>query len=53
MNKGHGKGVDWWTLGVLIYEMLSGIDPFNDDNPMNIYKKILRGRVKFPKRINR
>jgi len=32
LNKGHGKGVDWWTVGVLIFEMLAGIDPFNDSD---------------------
>jgi len=37
LNKGHGKPVDWWTLGILIYEMLAGIDPFNDEDPMAIY----------------
>ena len=37
LNKGHGKGVDWWTLGVLLYEMLIGIDPFNADQPLQIY----------------
>lgn len=47
-NKGHGKGVDWWTLGVIIYEMIAGIDPFNDEDPMSIYKNILKGVVKFP-----
>ena len=36
-NKGHGLGADWWTLGILTYEMLAGIDPFNDDDPMAIY----------------
>lgn len=48
-NKGHGKGVDWWTLGILLYEMIVGIDPFNDDDPMAIYKNILNGALKFPK----
>jgi serine/threonine protein kinase len=37
LNKGHGKPVDWWTLGILIYEMLAGIDPFSDEDPMAIY----------------
>jgi protein kinase A len=44
-NLGHGKPVDWWCLGILIYEMLAGtksnlligIDPFNDEDPMAIY----------------
>ncbi|CAD8100205.1 unnamed protein product [Paramecium sonneborni] len=49
LNKGHGRPVDWWCLGIIIYEMLAGIDPFNDEDPMAIYQKILKGKVKFPK----
>jgi serine/threonine protein kinase len=49
LNKGHGKGVDWWTLGVLIFEMMAGIDPFNDSDPMMIYQNIIRGNLKFPR----
>lgn len=37
LNKGHGKPVDWWTLGIIIYEMLASIDPFSDEDPMAIY----------------
>ncbi len=49
LNKGHGKGVDWWTLGILMYEMMCGHPPFIDDDPMEIYKKILEGKVSFPR----
>jgi len=48
LNKGHGKPVDWWTLGILTYELLVGIDPFSDDDPMMVYQKILKGKIKFP-----
>jgi protein kinase A len=49
LNKGHGKPVDWWTLGILIYEMVTGQPPFCDEDPMGIYQKILAGKVYFPK----
>ena len=48
LNKGHGKPVDWWTLGILIYEMIAGIDPFNDEDTMAIYQKVIKCKVKFP-----
>jgi serine/threonine protein kinase len=47
-SKGHGKAVDWWALGVLIFEMLAGFPPFYDENPFGIYQKILAGRIEFP-----
>merc|ERR1712226_1593740 len=49
LNKGHGKPVDWWTLGILIYEMIVGQPPFCDEDPMGIYQKILAGKIVFPK----
>merc|ERR1711920_762326 len=49
LNKGHGKPVDWWTLGILIYEMIVGYPPFVDEDPMHIYQKILSGKIVFPK----
>ena len=39
--------MDWWTLRVLIYEMHAGLDPFNDEDPMGIYRNILKGKVSF------
>jgi protein kinase X len=47
-SKGHGKPVDWWALGILIYEMLAGYAPFFADDPFGIYQKILAGKIKFP-----
>lgn len=47
-SKGHGKAVDWWALGILIYEMLAGYPPFYDENPFGIYQKILLGKVVLP-----
>merc|ERR1719461_1411576 len=48
-GQGHGKGVDWWTLGILIYEMLASFPPFFDDEPMMTYRKIIQGKFKFPR----
>lgn len=47
LNKGHGKGVDWWTLGIFIFEMLAGEPPFVDDDPMGIYQQVLSGTIEF------
>ena len=32
LKKGYGKAVDWWTLGCIIYEMVTGYPPFNGSN---------------------
>lgn len=45
--------MDWWTLGILIYEMNAGIDPFSDEDPMAIYQKILKGKIKFPRNFDK
>ncbi|KAI8353335.1 camp-dependent protein kinase 7 [Blakeslea trispora] len=47
-SKGYGKAVDWWSLGVLIYEMLAGYPPFFDDDHLKLYEKILACRIKWP-----
>ena len=53
LNKGHGKGVDWWTLGILLYEMMVGRPPFVDDDPMGIYQQVLAGKIRFPRYFDR
>eukprot|EP00457_Paulinella_chromatophora_P001185 gb/GEZN01001187.1/.p1 GENE.gb/GEZN01001187.1/~~gb/GEZN01001187.1/.p1 ORF type:complete len:817 (-),score=181.49 gb/GEZN01001187.1/:268-2718(-) len=47
-GQGHDKSVDWWTLGILIYEMLASYPPFYDDDPMKTYAKIMHGQIAFP-----
>uniref|UniRef100_A0A667I614 Protein kinase X-linked n=1 Tax=Lynx canadensis TaxID=61383 RepID=A0A667I614_LYNCA len=51
-SKGHGRAVDWWALGILIFEMHSGFPPFFDDNPFGIYQKILAGKIDFPRHLD-
>lgn len=53
VNKGHGIPVDWWTLGILLYEMLVGIDPFCDDDPMMIYQKVIKGKINYPRKLDK
>lgn len=44
----HGKAVDWWSLGLMMCEMLFNELPFYDDNPMQMQIKILSEEVTFP-----
>ncbi|OKL56302.1 Serine/threonine-protein kinase nrc-2 [Talaromyces atroroseus] len=45
---GHTSAVDWWTLGILIYEMLYGTTPFKGKNRTTTFSNILRNEVPFP-----
>ncbi|XP_013778363.1 protein kinase DC2-like [Limulus polyphemus] len=51
-SKGHNRAVDWWALGILIYEMLAGYPPFFDENPFAIYEKILVGKIEWPRHVD-
>ena len=44
----YNKTVDWWTLGVLLYEMLTGLPPFYDKVVNDMYRKILHEPLHFP-----
>ena len=40
-------------MGILLYEMLVWIDPFNDDDPMMIYQKIIKGKIRYHNSIDK
>jgi serine/threonine protein kinase len=45
---GHGKSVDWWSLGILLYEMIVGLPPFYSENIKEMYELILAAPLNFP-----
>ncbi|KAI9314379.1 kinase-like domain-containing protein [Dichotomocladium elegans] len=47
-SKGYSKAVDWWCLGVLMYEMLVGHPPFTEKNPVDMYQNILDCNITWP-----
>eukprot|EP00930_Biecheleria_cincta_P048179 TRINITY_DN3352_c0_g1_i1.p1 TRINITY_DN3352_c0_g1~~TRINITY_DN3352_c0_g1_i1.p1 ORF type:complete len:797 (+),score=229.90 TRINITY_DN3352_c0_g1_i1:28-2391(+) len=49
-SSGHTVAVDWWTLGILTFELMGGHPPFESAYPMQIYQKVTKGinKVAFP-----
>ena len=48
LSNGYTRLVDWWALGILIYEMVAGCTPFYADSQIKIYEKICAGNLRFP-----
>jgi len=48
LGTGHGPEVDWWSLGAVFYEMVTGIPPFNAETPPEIFQNILDRNLEWP-----
>nr|XP_042133919.1 serine/threonine-protein kinase greatwall isoform X2 [Peromyscus maniculatus bairdii] len=48
LGTAHGPAVDWWALGVCLFEFLTGIPPFNDETPQQVFQNILKRDIPWP-----
>ncbi|XP_055818880.1 probable serine/threonine protein kinase IRE [Solanum dulcamara] len=46
---GHGATADWWSVGVILFELLVGIPPFNAEHPQQIFDNIINRDIPWPK----
>ncbi|KAL9170044.1 hypothetical protein ABFS82_04G118100 [Erythranthe guttata] len=48
LGTGHGFTADWWSVGVILFELIVGIPPFNAEHPQKIFDNILNRKIPWP-----
>ncbi|XP_030541138.1 probable serine/threonine protein kinase IREH1 [Rhodamnia argentea] len=49
LGTGHGTTADWWSVGVILFELIVGIPPFNAEHPQTIFDNILNRNIPWPR----
>ncbi|KAL6909483.1 hypothetical protein ACP4OV_001764 [Aristida adscensionis] len=49
LGTGHGASADWWSVGVILFELIVGIPPFNAEHPQTIFDNILNRKIPWPR----
>lgn len=45
LRQGYGKPVDWWAMGIILYEFLVGCVPFFGDTPEELFGQVITGQI--------
>ncbi|GIQ79727.1 hypothetical protein KIPB_000412 [Kipferlia bialata] len=53
LNQGHGKAVDFWALGTIAYEFVTGLPPFYSRDRRQMYERIISSQLTFPPHVSR
>lgn len=45
LRQGYGKAVDWWSMGIILYEFLTSVTPFNGNTPEELFANVINGKL--------
>ena len=48
LRQGYGKPVDWWSMGIILYEFLVGMPPFTGETPDDLFVNVISGQIDWP-----